>query len=246
MCTTRTKTGAMFQYSSAMSPESRICRTFFKAIKKDGRSLHGVVNCAGIAIAPGRNPKVKKATLEQDFEKEILPILRVNLHGPVIVSQVMLPLLLETPNSCIVNVASVAGRIGLPGNGAYSMSKFGLNGLTSSLRKELRSKGVRVYSVEPGMVNTPLASPFAAQDIDLSQTQFSELFQNISNNAKNNTPDKWMHPNQVGRQIFQCLFCSRLRTPHILVAKPPMKVVFAVFTSLPHAWADWLVERLKM
>ena len=56
----------------------------------------------------------------------------------------------------IVNVSSIGGRVGLPLVGAYNASKFGLEGLSDSLRRELRPLGVDVILIEPGGVKTPI------------------------------------------------------------------------------------------
>src|SRR4029453_15361463 len=56
----------------------------------------------------------------------------------------------------MVNVSSIGGRVGLPLVGAYNASKFALEGLSDSLRRELRSLGVDVILIEPGGVKTPI------------------------------------------------------------------------------------------
>jgi NADP-dependent 3-hydroxy acid dehydrogenase YdfG len=56
----------------------------------------------------------------------------------------------------IVNVSSIAGRIAWSGFGVYSLTKFGVNGFTESLRQELAQKHVRVGVLEPGAVDTEL------------------------------------------------------------------------------------------
>ncbi len=66
----------------------------------------------------------------------------------------VLPAMIGKGRGTIVNVSSVLGRIGTPFNGAYVSSKFALEGLSESLRHELRPLGVRVIVVEPGLFRT--------------------------------------------------------------------------------------------
>jgi NAD(P)-dependent dehydrogenase (short-subunit alcohol dehydrogenase family) len=106
--------------------------------------LAGLVNNAGIAVAA---------------PVEFLPIdmlrrqLEVNLIGQVAVTQALLPAL-RRARGRIVNVSSIGGRVALPLMSPYAASKFGLEGFSDSLRRELRTHGVRVCVVEPGGVKT--------------------------------------------------------------------------------------------
>jgi NAD(P)-dependent dehydrogenase (short-subunit alcohol dehydrogenase family) len=108
--------------------------------------LAGLVNNAGIAVG---------APLE------FLPIdtlrhqLEVNLIGQIAVTQAFLPAL-RRARGRIVNVSSIGGRVALPLVGAYNASKFGLEGASDALRRELRSHGVDVILIEPGGVKTPI------------------------------------------------------------------------------------------
>ena len=90
---------------------------------------------------------------------ELLPLdelrrqLEVNLVGQLAVIQAVLPAL-RASRGRIVVVGSVGGRIAGPMLGAYAASKFGLVGLTDSLRAELAPSGVRVVLIEPGVIAT--------------------------------------------------------------------------------------------
>ena len=108
--------------------------------------LAGLVNNAGIAVAG---------------PLEFLPIdrlrsqLEINLIGQVAVTQALVPAL-RAGRGRVINVSSIGGRMALPLMGAYSMSKFGLEAFSDSLRRELRPHGVNVVVIEPGGVKTPI------------------------------------------------------------------------------------------
>ena len=78
----------------------------------------------------------------------------LNFDAQVRLTEALLPLLRESAPSSIVNVASVAGRVGRANSGAYSASKFALAGWSESLHLEERDHGVHVGLVLPGFVST--------------------------------------------------------------------------------------------
>jgi NADP-dependent 3-hydroxy acid dehydrogenase YdfG len=91
-------------------------------------------------------------------------MLAVNLQGVLHVTRAALPHLTRAASdplrgvADIVNISSTAGRVARPGAAVYSLTKFGLNAFTESLRQELQPKRVRVGVVEPGTVDTELSS----------------------------------------------------------------------------------------
>ena len=109
--------------------------------------LHGLVNNAGVAL-----PAPLEYMPIEVFERQ----LDVNLVGQLLVTQVMLPALLQDGDARITFIGSVAGRIAPPILGAYAASKHGVVGLAGSLRAELAPYGVKVCLVEPGVIATPI------------------------------------------------------------------------------------------
>jgi NAD(P)-dependent dehydrogenase (short-subunit alcohol dehydrogenase family) len=87
-----------------------------------------------------------------EFDRQI----DANLRAPYLVIRTFLPLMLERGSGHIVTIGSVAGRVAMAGNGAYSASKFGIRGLHAVLALELKGTGVRSTLVEPAATDTPL------------------------------------------------------------------------------------------
>ncbi len=108
--------------------------------------LAGLVNNAGYAVP---------APLEFLPLEELRAQMEVNLVGQLGVTQAVLPLL-RTARGRIVNVSSIGGLVAGPMLGAYHVSKFGLEAMSDSLRRELRHLGVDVVVVEPGAVRTDI------------------------------------------------------------------------------------------
>ncbi|HUY94524.1 MAG TPA: SDR family oxidoreductase, partial [Terracidiphilus sp.] len=106
-----------------------------------------LVNNAGISfIAPA----------EKVDGKAFLRVLEVNLLAPFLLARGFGALMLEQRSGSIVNVASIAGLVGIADRSAYNASKHGLIGLTRTLAAEWGGRGVRVNAVCPGWVKTEM------------------------------------------------------------------------------------------
>jgi NAD(P)-dependent dehydrogenase (short-subunit alcohol dehydrogenase family) len=121
-----------------------------------------LVNNAGIAhISPAED------TSAADFRR----VQDVNLLGPFLMCRELGRMMLQQRSGSIVNVASIAGLLGVADRAAYNASKHGLIGLTRTLAAEWGGRGVRVNAVCPGWVKTPMdvgpqaAGLYSDQDI---------------------------------------------------------------------------------
>lgn len=112
-------------------------------------------------------------------EEDFAEVLRVNVVSAFLVSQRVIPIMLERNEGSIINVTSEAGHVGYAGWGAYGVSKFAVEGLTQTWADELSATNVRVNMVDPGEMDTemhqlaildydyPLAKPEDVVDIFL-------------------------------------------------------------------------------
>ncbi len=124
------------------SPES--IKNLKSAVERLG-SVTVVVNNSGV----GQFSKFSEATLEQ-WDTQ----LNTNLRGAFLVSQAFIEQMQENKKGTLVFINSVAGKHGYPFSAAYVASKFGLRGLSESLRNELRSDNIKVISIHPGAVDS--------------------------------------------------------------------------------------------
>jgi NAD(P)-dependent dehydrogenase (short-subunit alcohol dehydrogenase family) len=115
-------------------------------VRAHGR-IDVLVNNAGFSVA-GFGEDLTLGEIRLQFE--------TNFFGNVAMTKAVLPVMRQQKSGHIVQVASVAGRLGQPLLGAYSSSKFALEGFSESLRIETHSLGIRVVLVEPGAFDTDI------------------------------------------------------------------------------------------
>lgn len=124
--------------------EKSISAAIEKIISKKQR-IDVLVNNAGWGLF-GSVEDVSMKDFRAQFE--------TNFFGIISIIQKVAPVMRKQGSGIIVNVSSVAGRIGFPGSPAYISSKFALEGLSESLRYELGQFGVKTIIIEPGVIKT--------------------------------------------------------------------------------------------
>jgi len=123
------------------------CDDFVQNTVKELGSVEVLVNNAGITKD---NLTVRLSEAEWD------DVIDVNLKGTFFMSKAALKVMFKKRNGSIVNITSVVGQMGNPGQANYAASKAGIIGLTKTLAKEFGSRNVRVNAVAPGFVQTPM------------------------------------------------------------------------------------------
>ena len=201
-----------------------------------GETLSGLVNNAGIAV-PG--PLLDLAI--DAFEHQ----LKVNVTGQLIVTQAFAPLLgvdrsRKGASGRIVMISSVGGKNAMPFLGAYSASKFALEGMSELLRRELMPFGIDVIIVAPGTVQTPIWDK--ADTLDLTRFANSpyaaalgklKAFM-ITNGRKGLSVEK------LGETVKAALTLPNPKTRYT-VAPNPLQNLMA--TALPKRIVDDIIAR---
>lgn len=119
-----------------------------KIVKEKSR-IDVLVNNAGYGLF-GCLEDLSMDDLKAQFE--------TNFFGIVRTSQAVIPVMRKQKSGIIVNISSVAGRIGFPVSPAYISSKFALEGLSESMRYELSPFGINTIIIEPGVIKTNFMS----------------------------------------------------------------------------------------
>jgi len=200
-----------------------------------GAPLAGLVNNAGI---PAAGP------LELLPLDELRRALEVNLVGAVAVTQAFLPLLkaagAQGRGGRIVNISSVAGRRALPFMGPYAASKFGLEAISDSLRRELLPFGVDVIVVEPGSIQSRIWDKVEALDLTRYRgTPYEPVLDRFRQFALR-SGERGLPPERVATVVARVLTARR---PPARVLVVESRLGQKLTEWLPDRWLDWLVKR---
>ena len=134
-------------------------------------ALDAVVNNAGFGeVGPLETMELERARA----------IFEVNVFGLIGLTQLLLPAMRERGSGRIINVSSIAGRWVTPGSGWYGASKFALEALSDALRLELKSFGLQVVVVEPGLIATNFgAVAFPSMQKALECNIYGQMMRNV-------------------------------------------------------------------
>ena len=114
-----------------------------------GDSIDVLVNNAGIYSINA---------IEDESPEQFRRVMETNYFGAVRCVKQVLPAMRKRGSGCIINVTSIAGRVVFPATSAYAASKFALEAFSESLAQETKGHGIKVALVEPGIIDTPMAT----------------------------------------------------------------------------------------
>lgn len=134
-------------YKMDVDSDSSVHEGIDQITKKMG-PIDVLVNNAGIE---------RMGSIEEIPVKEFQAVMNTNYFGVIRCVQAVLPSMRQRRSGCIINIASVAGRIASPSMSAYSASKYALESLSEILAQEVKSFGIHVAIVEPGIIDTHMA-----------------------------------------------------------------------------------------
>jgi short-subunit dehydrogenase len=121
------------------------CAAMLEKVATDLGGIDFLVNNAGMNF---------RGDVERHPAENLARIVDVNLRAPIVLTRLALPYMRKRGGGCVINVASIAGQVPLPGEAVYSATKFGLRAFTFAIREELEGSGIIVSAVSPGPVDT--------------------------------------------------------------------------------------------
>ncbi|ASQ47136.1 SDR family NAD(P)-dependent oxidoreductase [Legionella clemsonensis] len=165
-----------------MDDTHSITLAFYEIIKKTSGRLDVLINNAGYGQA-GALEDVSRDVLRSQFE--------TNVFGLMDLTRLAIPIMRAQGHGRIINISSILGLISMPFRGAYNASKYAVEGLSDTLRLELKSSGISVITVQPG----PIESRFRDNVIDHSlkkinqkqshfQTQYQSMLEGYRENKR--------------------------------------------------------------
>jgi NAD(P)-dependent dehydrogenase (short-subunit alcohol dehydrogenase family) len=190
------------------------------------RNLVGLVNNAGIVVS-GPLLYLRPSEYRRQLD--------VNMIAPMVVIQAFAPLLgtdsnRQGPAGRIVNISSSGAKVAIPLLGAYSASKFGLEGMSDALRRELMLFGIDVVMIEPGTVNTAMYDKGEKEDLsEFKHTEYWEAVQNFQKFIVNEARTNGLPPERLGDAV------------HVALSTAKPKARYAV---IPQRFKNWTLPRL--
>jgi NAD(P)-dependent dehydrogenase (short-subunit alcohol dehydrogenase family) len=199
-----------------------------------GEKMSGLVNNAGVAVA---GPLLELPI--EEFRRQI----EINLIGVVTTTQAFAPLLgvdrkLTGSSGRIVNIGSVGGRNAVPFLSPYNASKFALEGLSESLRRELLPFGVDVIVIGPGAVATPIWGK--AEQIDITpyrDTPYAVPLERLRNYMLG-MGERGLPPERVGEAVLLALTAPK---PKVRYAVSPQPLQDFIARTFPRRFVDRMI-----
>jgi NAD(P)-dependent dehydrogenase (short-subunit alcohol dehydrogenase family) len=145
----------VFRFTDVAKSDS--VRDSIKWVMEQYGGIDILVNCAGI-LDTGSIEDLDESTWDK--------VINVNLKGTYLVTQASIPCMIGRPNGRIINISSLAGRMGGRKTGlAYSASKAGIIGLTKAAARMVAQHGITVNAVAPGTTNTEMVNQFSGDEM---------------------------------------------------------------------------------
>lgn len=150
-----------------------------ESITKEMGDVDVLVNNAGIEHG---------GTVEECSLENFRAVMETNYFGVIRCIHAVLPQMMQRKTGCVINVTSVAGRIASPSMGAYSASKFALEALSEILAQEVKSAGVHVAIVEPGIIDTEMPKRVSVSPVSSKYSYEERLSALFTASLKHHVP----------------------------------------------------------
>jgi NAD(P)-dependent dehydrogenase (short-subunit alcohol dehydrogenase family) len=161
--------GGHGQFCFADVSDSSDVKALMKVVEKEHHRLDILYNNASVFI-PGQDGRITDIA-EESWDR----VLAVNLRSVYLCCKYGIPLMLQAGGGSIINTASSAGVIGIPGCDAYTASKGATISLTRSLAVEYRPQNIRVNCIAPAGIQTPMLGSSNLEDSSFDERRFLAL-----------------------------------------------------------------------
>ena len=202
----------------------------------NGRGLSALVNNAGIAFG-GPLIYMDMKLISRHFEVNVLGVVRViQAFAPLLGAEEHFP---HKPGK-IINISSSSGKIASPFVAPYVGSKFALEGMSASLRRELLLFGIDVIVVGPGVVKTPIWKK-AEEFLQYDNTPYKNIL-NAMKARMLKRVEKGLSSEDIAHKVYEIFTARRPRTRY---AMPPNWLSdWLIPRLLPHRWLDKIFARM--
>jgi NAD(P)-dependent dehydrogenase (short-subunit alcohol dehydrogenase family) len=218
---------AFVQVLDVTEPPERLAAAV-EEIERSVGPVYGLINNAGYG---------HEGTLEESTMDELRQQFEVNVFGAVAMIKAVMPHMRARRDGRILNVTSMGGLMTVPGLSFYHGSKFALEGISSSLAKEVRSLGIYVTAVEPGMFRTDWAGRSMVRSAR-SISDYDVVFNPIRKARKSRSGHQPGDPAKAGKVVAEFLTASEPPL-HLLLGPDAFDHVRKELDTLRSEFAAW-------
>ena len=222
-----------------LADDKTIQATVDYVLNETGGTLDAVYNNGAFAV-PGLVEDLPTDALRENFE--------TNFFGYHTLNRLLIPVMRAQGHGRILNCSSVLGFAPLKWRGSYNSTKFALEGLTDTMRLELKPAGIHVITIEPGPITTDIRvksqAPFEKW-IDWENSARREAYENLEDRlyTTENKPDTFeLPPSAVTKKIIHALESANPK-PYYLVTTATY-IMATLKRILPSRAFHWFSSRL--
>jgi len=223
-----------------------------EAIKASVKEVEKIVGSNGLAALVNNAGIVVSGPMQHVPMDKLEYQLNVNVLGVVRVTQAFLPLLggsleSEIPPGRILQMSSVSGKIAAPFLGPYSASKFALEAISDSLRRELTLYGIKVIVIQPGPIKTPIWGKAITQDgAQYQGTDYSSILKKRDRSIQK-TEQNAIPAEEVAKVVHKSIVANNPKTRYIVAKKSWQYKLFSMMSDkmLDNATAKPIKKFLK-
>ena len=222
------KPGAAFARTLDVTEAPERLAAVIEEIEQNVGPIYALINNAGYG---------HEGTLEESSMDELRRQFEVNVFGAVAMMKAVLPHMRARREGRILNITSMGGLMTMPGLSYYHGSKFALEGISSSLAKEVRPLGIFVTAVEPGMFRTDWAGRSMVRS-ERTISDYDAIFNPIREARKARSGQQPGDPARAGKAIAK--FLTAAEPPlHLLLGPDAFEYVHKEFEALRSEFTAW-------
>jgi len=222
------KPGAAFARTLDVTEAPEVLASVVEEIEQNVGPIYALINNAGYG---------HEGILEESSMDELRRQFEVNVFAAVAIIKAVLPHMRARREERILNVTSMGGLMTMPGLSYYHGSKFALEGISSSLAKEVRPLGIFVTAVEPGMFRTNWAGRSMVR-AERSISDYDAIFNPIREARKARSGQQPGDPARAGKAIAE--FLTAAEPPlHLLLGPDAFEYVHKELETLWSEFAAW-------
>lgn len=217
-----------------VSDRDSIHHAFQDVLKKSNQRIDILINNAGYGQA-GALEDICYETMVEQFA--------TNVFGLMELTRLVIPIMRRQQQGRIINISSLLGFVSMPFRGAYNASKYAVEGISDTLRIELKPSGIDVITIEPGPITSQFrnnAIDHSLQKIDVNHSYFKSQYKNMLLSFRRQKDESIFtkNPKAVTKKIIRAIESKKPR--------PKYRVTFPthLFAILKRCLSVKMLDRL--